>query len=158
MDRPNSLVKVRFKLDQDEDGWPPVTSEGLWAEPLGEEKYRINNTPWFVRNLAADDVVIAVPAADGVLWATGRVQWSGRFTLRVIPAREGPLGGDLRAVVDAFKPFGVSGEGARQYGIVALDVPPDADLSSIKRLLRAGEADSRWDYEEGCIDDAWITA
>ena len=50
-------VKVRFKLDVDHDGWPPAESEGLWAEPLGDDTFRVDNTPWFVRNLASGDVV-----------------------------------------------------------------------------------------------------
>lgn len=149
------FVKIRFKLVVDEEGWPPVVSEGLWAEPMGDGRYRIDNTPWFVPNLAADDIVMA-DDRDGKLWATGRVQWSGRLTLRVIPFPEGPLRGDRRAVLDSFAPLGVTGEGVEQYGIVALDVPADADLHAIKTLLLAGGADGRWDYEEGCVSDRWI--
>ena len=153
---PIDFVKVRFKVQRDDEGWPPVESEGLWAEPLGDDRYRVDNTPWFARNLAADDVVIAHAGSDGVLWATERAEWSGRLTIRVIPFRKGPLNGDRQAVLDAFEPLRVSGEGIEQYSIVALDVPSDADLASVKRLLREGEADGRWDYEESCVSDAWI--
>jgi hypothetical protein len=128
---------------------------GLWAEPLGGGQYRIDNTPWFVRDLAAGDIVMAADE-DGVLWATERVQWSGRLTLRVIPWLEGPLRGDRRAVLDLFAPLGVTGEGVARYGIVALDVPAAADLQAVKTLLLAGDADGRWDYEEGCVSDSWL--
>jgi len=151
-------VKVRFQLTVDSEGWPPVGSEGLWAEPLGDDLFKIDNTPWFVRNLATEDVVRALAGSDGVLWATEKVRWSGRFTIRVIPRRDGPLAADRQAVLDAFAPFGVSGEGVEQYGMVALDVPPVAELSAVKALLRAGEADGRWYFEEGCIGDDWATA
>ena len=150
------LVRVRFKLAIDEDGWPPVASEGLWAEPLGDGTYRIDNTPWFSRNLAADDVIRAVADDDGVLWATEKVEWSGRLTIRVIPFPEGPLRGDMQAVLDAFEPLGVTGEGIDQYRIIALDVPPDVDLRAVRDLLVAGAADGRWDYEEGCVSDVWL--
>lgn len=150
------LVKVRFNLSHDADGWPPVDSEGLWAEPLGDDRYRIDNTPWFVPNIAADDVVVALAGSDGELWATEKIHWSGRLTIRVIPFKAGSLHGDRQAVLDAFAPMGVSGEGVAQYGIVALDVPADADLGAVKRLLREGQADGRWDYDEGCVSPEWI--
>ncbi len=151
-----AFVKVRFKLEKDDEGWPPVESEGLWAEPLGEGRYRVDNTPWFVRNLAADDVVIVLAGNDDVLWATGRAEWSGRLTIRIVPSRDGPLHGDRQAVLDSFEVLGVTGEGIEHYNMVALDVPADADLAAVKQLLRAGEADGRWDYEEGCVSEAWI--
>lgn len=153
----DGVVRVRFQLDQDEDGWPPVGSEGVWAEPLGDDQYRIRNTPWFVLNLAYEDVVAALADGDGVLWAMGERIWSGRMTVRVIPFRAGPLGGDRQAVLDAFEPFGVTGEGTEEWGIVALDIPPDADLAAVKRELREGQADGRWDYDEGCVSEAWIS-
>ena len=150
------FVKVRFSL-QRVDGWPPVESEGVWAEPLGDDLYRVDNTPWFVRNLASNDVVKALAGSDGVLWAVEREQWSGRLTIRVIPSRTGPLQGDRQAVLDAFRPLGITGEGMGQYNIVALDIPPEADLRAAKDLLRTGEADGRWDYEEGCVTETWAS-
>lgn len=150
------FVKIRFRLPQDEDGWPPVESEGVWAEPLGGDNYKIANTPWFVRGLATDDIVAAVADSDGVWWATERVRWSGRLTVRVIPWDDGPLHGNRKAVLDAFAPLGVTGEGVEKFGIVALDIPPDADLRAVKMLLSAGQSDGRWDYEEGCVSDAWL--
>jgi hypothetical protein len=38
---------------------------------------------------------------------------------------------------------------------VALDVPPTAALAEVKALSVKGEADGRWGYEEGCIDEVW---
>jgi Domain of unknown function (DUF4265) len=143
------LVKVRFAIEQDEDGWPPVGSEGLWAESLGHARYRLDNTPWFVRGVASDDIVAAIADPDDVLWFTERVEWSGRLTIRVIPFRAGPLAGSLRAVVEIFEELGVSGEGALPaYAIVALDVPADADFAAVKARLRRGEDDGSWSYEE----------
>ena len=40
--------------------------------------------------------------------------------------------------------------------MVALDVPPDVDLAAVKRLLREGTHAGWWEYEEGCIGDAWL--
>jgi hypothetical protein len=62
-------------------------------------------------------------------------------------------------VLDVFVPLGVTGEG---YGsglnIVALTVPPDADLAEVKRTLQRGEADGSSAFEEGCISSEWASA
>jgi hypothetical protein len=149
-------VKVRFKLAQDE-GWPPVGSEGLWAEPLGGDRFRIDNTPWFVPNIASEDIVEALADRDSVLWATRKIAHGGRLVVRVIPFRNGPLNGNLQAVLDAFAGLGVSGEGAAPaYQLVALDIAPDSDLLAIVNRLRRGRDDGSWDYDEGCVTEEWL--
>ena len=67
------------------------------------------------------------------------------------------MSGDaLEDVVREFSSFGVECEGALPaFRLVALDIPPTADIAAIKALLAAGESDERWGYDEGCIDDRW---
>jgi hypothetical protein len=152
-------VKVRFRLKQDEDGWPPAGSEGLWAVPLGGDVFRIDNTPWFAQDVAADDEFHAAPDADGLLWAGERLRWSGNCTIRVIPFAGGALAGSQQAVLDLFIPMGATGEGyGSTLNIVALTVPPTADIPAIKQALQRGQADGSWAYEEGCIADEWTSA
>jgi len=152
----SAMVRVRFAMDRDEDGWPPAESEGLWAEPIGGDLYRLDNTPWFVRGVAAGDVVEARPDAGGVLWFVGVRERGGRLVVRVIPREDGPLGGSLQGVLDEFAPLGVHGESMTSpVTMVALDIGPDAPLASVKTLLAAGEADGRWYYDEGCISEEW---
>ena len=149
---------VVFPLDV-EDGWPPVSAERLWAYDLGANRYEINNAPWFVRDLAAGDVVEAI-ADDPAQHPTfiRLLERSPNLTIRLICLRQGPLRGNLQAVIDAFTPFGVWAEGAEQYGMVALDIPPNAALEQIYRRLLAGQADGSWDWDEGRINNAWNQA
>lgn len=152
-------VRICFALEQDEAGWPPVTAERMWATPTSRDNaVVIDNIPFFVRGVACYDVVAVAPDAEGILWGHEQIRWSGNCTIRVIPFRDGPLHGDQQAVLDAFAPFGVEGEGVEQYGLVALNIPANADLTAIKRLLREGEEDKRWAYEEGCVGNAWTEA
>lgn len=51
----NDHVKIHFRMDIDEDGWPPASVESLWAVDLGDGTVRLDNTPWFVRGVASDD-------------------------------------------------------------------------------------------------------
>jgi hypothetical protein len=72
-----------------------------------------------------------------------------------VPFPKGALAGSHQAVIDLFAPLGADGEGIEQYGMVSLNVPPDADLVQVKGLLVHGFGEGWWDYEEGCIGDAW---
>ncbi|WP_436528752.1 DUF4265 domain-containing protein [Actinoplanes sp. HUAS TT8] len=145
------LVVVRFRLVRDEDGRAPVEgppapveSEGLWASPAGEGRYRIENTPWFAWDTANGDVVEAVEY-EGDRWVMRKMAWSGHLTVRVTDD-------DPAAVLDAFADLGVRGESAAPaYPIAALDIPPDADLRAVADRLRAGG----WDHEEACVSAQW---
>lgn len=152
------LVKVIFELPRNDDGWPPAASEGLWAAPVTPEVVRLDNTPFFVRGVASGDLIRVRRGDDGRLQADERLQWSGHCTIRIIVFRDGPLSGSRQRVLDMFAPLGVTGEGIEQFSIVALDVPPDADIAAVKRLLHEGEHDGWWEHEEGCIGDAWEAA
>jgi hypothetical protein len=75
----------------------------------------------------------------------------------VAPNPEGPAPDDLQPLIDAFAAIGVHGEGAQPaFPIVALDIPPGADLARIEALLVEGEEAGRWYFEEGCVSNAWV--
>ena len=61
----DELVHVIFPLEVDVDGWPPVSAERVWAFDLGDGRFRIDNPPWFVRNLAVGDIVEAQAPENG---------------------------------------------------------------------------------------------
>lgn len=156
MDQEAQLAKIVFELDRDDDGWPPAVSEGLWAIQLGRDLFRLDNTPWFVRGVAADDVVRAEQDASRVWRFAERSESGGRLTIRVAPSGIGSGEEGRQAVLDAFKELGVSGEGiSSPISLVALDIPPGAPYARLKALLQAGEADGRWFYEDGCVSAEW---
>ncbi len=149
------LVHVIFELEV-EDGWPPVSAERVWAVPLGNERFRLRNVPWFVRGVAEDDVVHAVAPTDSS-WPVfvERLEWSGNLTIRVIPFNAGPLAGSQEEVLRRLTPLGAEGEGAGPYPIVALTIPVGVQREPIRELLEHGTAAGWWEFEEGCVDDAW---
>ncbi|MFB9676834.1 hypothetical protein [Streptosporangium vulgare] len=61
----------------------------------------------------------------------------------------------MQAVLDLFAPLGIEGEGLERFGLVALNLPPEADLAGAKQLLAKGQV-GWWEYEEGCITEDWI--
>jgi len=157
-EKPGPEARVIFELAV-EDGWPPVGAERVWAHHLGGDRYRIDNPPWFVPDLAVGDVVRAqAPDSGSHPVFVEVVERSDHVTIRLICFRRGPLAGDLAKALEPFTALGVYGEGVQQYGMLALDIEPTAPLPAIVARLRQGEEDGSWEYEEGRITPAWIAA
>ncbi|MGI5138394.1 MULTISPECIES: DUF4265 domain-containing protein [unclassified Streptomyces] len=147
-------VKVHFRLET-EDDWPPAPAESLWAIDQGDGTVQLDNIPWFVRGIACGDIVATEPDEDGVRWAGEVVRRSENCTIRLIVFRDGGSGAARQSVINAFQELGVEGEGIERFGMVALDVPPTADLAKVQRLLKRGVGEEWWDMEEGCITAQW---
>ncbi|MFF9582998.1 DUF4265 domain-containing protein [Streptomyces achromogenes] len=150
-------VKMHFRLEV-EDDWPPPSVESLWAVDLRDGTVRLDNTPWFVRGIAYGDVVAVEVDEEGVWWAGDVVRPSENCTIRLIVLRDGGSTAARQSVLNAFHGLGVDGEGIDRFGIVALDVPPTADLAKVRRLLSHGVAKEWWHMEEGCVTARWRAA
>ncbi|MFD8664871.1 DUF4265 domain-containing protein [Streptomyces microflavus] len=148
-------VKLHFRMDVDEDGWPPASVESLWAVDLGDGTARLDNTPWFVRGVASGDIIKVEPDSEGLLWAGETVRASENCTIRLIVLKDSGSAAARQSVLEIFHKLGTTGEGIERYGMVALDVPPQADLQRIRKLLEHGEAKEWWRWEEGCVTAAW---
>ena len=145
-------IRVYFLFDR-AGGWPPVPSEGLRATAV-DGGYRVDETPFFVRNVALGDVVSAAADDDGVLWAGERVSWGGHQTVRVTThGADGSL--SLADVLVQFAALGATGDDLEEYALVALDVPPQTDPVRLHRYLVAGREAGRWEFEEACVSQAW---
>ncbi|HDS0921950.1 TPA: DUF4265 domain-containing protein [Stenotrophomonas maltophilia] len=51
-------MKVAFKLPRGHDGYPPVDWENLWAIPLSDGSYRVDNVPFYVNLISSGDVLL----------------------------------------------------------------------------------------------------
>src|SRR5947209_10378485 len=54
----SQLVKINFPLPP-EDQAQGEEAENLWAEPLGGNRFRIDNVPFHVYGISSEDVVVA---------------------------------------------------------------------------------------------------
>ena len=138
--------KVKFYLEQDEDGWPPETVETLWAKDVGGGMYEIDTIPFFVRGIAYKDVVFAEPSDEELLFRKV-VRPSGHNTIRIIFL-------DLAVKTQtcaALEGKGCAWEGSHLDSLVSVDVPPSVCYNDVKQLLVKGEEAGQWEYEEGCL-------
>ena len=141
-----SLTKIHFRIDQDEDGYPPVAVESLWAKPIGG-CYEIDSIPFFTRDATVGDLVRAVPDATGALWFAGTDHASHHSLIRVVffdVACTDPVTKRLEAL-------GCGTEGMKAYKLVAVDVPADAELGAVQDFLRSESSAGHIDYEEALL-------
>ncbi|AEI64121.1 DUF4265 domain-containing protein [Corallococcus macrosporus] len=142
----DNRVKVIFELERDEDDYPPADSEGLWARPLGEGLYQLDNVPFFAKGVACEDVVSAEDVGGELLFQEV-VRPSGHATLRLIVHDEE----DVPAVKALLEEHGCAVERSHVPGLISVDVPPTVPLDTLKPLLDEGEDAERWGYEEACL-------
>lgn len=143
-------VKIIVPLEQDEDGYPPVGSERLWAFDMGEGRYQLDNIPFFARDLAWGDVVSAVPeegADEGVLRYQRVLQPSGHSTFRILVQDVS----QVPEVCSLLEQLGCDTERSHLPRLVAIDIPPTVPLAAVRQVLSPGVSQERWDYEESCL-------
>lgn len=125
--------------------------ETLWAVPLGDNRYRLENTPWYAHSVSYQDIVEALPDADGQLQFTGMLQRGGHRTVRIRSSV--PFKKDL---LEEIAKLGASYESAdRCY--IGIDIPPDIEFHKITSFLETAEvewelADPSYAEVYGCED------
>lgn len=143
----NQHVKILFALEQDEDGYPPVSVESLWATKTPDNFYELDNIPFYAQGVSYKDVVKAEPDAEGALYFEKVIRRSGHSTVRVIVFDLKECDG-LQKDIEA---LGCSWEGSHEPSLFAVDIPPGVDVSSVIKFLQDGLDQDRWDYEEACV-------
>lgn len=146
MNSASDPVKIHFKLEQDEEGYPPVDWESLWATPVGEALYMLDNTPFYARGVSSGDTVTAV-AVNGRLEFTTMAAPGGHATVRVVAFDEHVVP-ELRA---SLKRIGCSSEVSNLPALLAVDVPPVVDYARVMELIESYAASGSIDYEESSI-------
>jgi hypothetical protein len=136
------LRRILFELEQDEDGYPPVGAETVWATHDGENRYVIDNTPFFATAATLGDVVEATEE-DGMLRYKATIKRSGNSLIRIVYC-DGTDPSELR---NHLKTLGCSTEWDENHHLIALNIPPSVNLEEVQAFLRQGLEQERWDYE-----------
>ena len=136
------LEKVIFALDI-EDGWPPVSSEGVWCE-RENKKYKIVNAPFFIKDLAYGDIFEA--EHDDVsehIFEFKVLEESGHSLVWVL----NNIDLDLTRFKEKLIELGCDFEGFQRFSLYSIDVPPSVDKEKINKLID--------EYEEQGLDFAF---
>ena len=64
----SEAVEIWFKIEKDAEGYPESQDwEELWGTPVEGGSFRLNSTPFFVKDIAAGDVVSAVKTEEACI-------------------------------------------------------------------------------------------
>ena len=136
-------VKINFKVQVGDDGYPPVAIETLWARPV-EVGYVIDSIPFFTSDATSGDRIRAQLGDEDALWFAGIVERSGNSLIRVVFF-------DLTcedALAAKLKEMGCGTERMPQFKLMAIDVPSEVDLAEVQAYLRDRNSAGLIDYEE----------
>lgn len=140
-------AKVFFTLEQDEDGYPPVSAESVWAVQTGLPfEYTLDNIPFFATQATCGDVIRVRPG-DGVLWFDEMVRPSGNSLLRATffqPTK-------VRDIREALRSLGCTTEWLEAYHLIAINIPANISLEQIQAFLEEQAEAGVLDYEGAII-------
>jgi hypothetical protein len=147
------LLKMRFMLDSSD--WHGHGSETLWAAPIADDPghFRIMNSPFFTRGISYLDVVGAVPSEDKTVFNFQKaIERAGHSTYMLI----------IETDESKFRPYwnmlakrGCSYESMHMILsmgrrlLLSIDVPPSTNLFEVYDILKRGESDGVWLFQEG---------
>lgn len=134
-------TKMMFPVVDD----PTVGSETMWVENLGDGTFRLRNIPGWATGLAAEDVVAARQQGN-VLAYTETIASGGHSTYRLAFQQPDPTDAQSKAV-EKLRDLGCAFEKLSNR-VLAVDVPPDADIRAVYKLLEDSMADGIWWFDE----------
>jgi FAD binding domain/Domain of unknown function (DUF4265) len=119
---PAEAVHLTFPLAV-EDGWPPVATEAVAAEPVCDGQARLTEVPLFADGVSLGDVVAVEDGSVG-----GIVVRRGRHsTVRVVAARAD----DLTEAADDVAGLGCRTRRHPRQSVLAIDVPERVALEDV---------------------------
>lgn len=139
-------VKVLFELEQVEGGYTPEKWESLWALPLEDNTFKIDNIPFYVPRLSCDDIVKARKSGDEYLFEAVN-EHSKNSTIRMIIYDVD----EIENIRERLVTFGCEVEKSGTLGFIALNIPVTAKIEELMAYLKNGHDADLWDYEEASL-------
>jgi hypothetical protein len=141
------MTKIGYRLQRDEDGFPPISLELLNAEEISTGKFRICNAPYFAENVSYHDIVRArVTDVSGQLEFVELIEPSEFTSISIILLNElmDRFLMDLLRGLDCVVEYGEFGV----YRVLAVAIPPSTDYASLKAQLADLEKEEQISFAE----------
>lgn len=139
-------TKILFEYDGDTP--EQCELEGVWACPVSDG-FKIDNIPFYVREIALDDIVTAENDAGGMLRYKELVRSSGHSTIRLWFAKNKEE--HIASVRQMLRDLGCESEQSDRPRLVAVDVPPSVSYECVRAVLDEQEKIGVFEYEEACL-------
>lgn len=138
--------RVDFKLQRDDNGFPPSDYERLWATPLPNGNYAIDNIPFFVMGISSEDEV-SVRKDGEKLFFKELVKPSGISTFRLIPSDQSMIA----KVREDVKSLGGRSEYNQHVGLIAVEIPAEQSIDEFLSYIVDEQEQGRLDFQEGAL-------
>jgi len=141
-------VGVKFNLEIDEDGWPPIGSEILQGIEINPYKIKIDNTPFFITNVALHDVVKVSNVGNQFIFEEIE-GFSGNHAISVIlrsSSMKTKLLNEMRAL-NCYCEYGEFGS----TKMLAISIPYDVSYAKIRDIMDDYEKKDLISYAELCL-------
>ena len=138
--------KILFHLTQDEDGYPPADSEGVWADATDRGTYIVDNIPFYTTQATNGDEIVAV-LIDGILTYESTLRKSGNSLLRIVFFNDT----DPSSIRRELLTIGCESEGSHLKSLISVNVPAHVPLMQVVQKLTPGVSAGLWDYEEAIL-------
>lgn len=132
------ITKVVFHLDQNEDGFPPISVEMLNAKALGNATFKVENAPFFTPNISYGDVVKATPTDTPDEYEFEEVVEQSQFTTLSIIIMDQSMDSflmDFFRGSDCVIEYGEFGA----YRVLAVAVPSSVEYAPVREQLQSLE-------------------
>lgn len=124
--------------------------EAFWATPVGEDLYRLENSPFLAYGVSWLDVVEAKPDVVGQLAMLRVAEKSGHRTVRLILKAPASESSESSTLLERLQALGRTYEGVNPR-YVSVDIPPETVLSAVTDVLvRSGE---QWEHADPTYDE-----
>ena len=131
------MEKILFALDVD-DGWPPVGAEGVWCEKY-EGHFKLKNAPFFIPNLACNDLFHAEPdSVNDQIFEFVVVERSGHSVIWFMNKK----GIDISGLKSQLLEMGCNIETLSQFDLGTIDVPVGVNYKKLNKLVDLYEGKS----------------
>jgi len=131
-------AKVLFRVPN-EDGTAEV--ETLWATPLGDDQYKLDNSPFYAYSVSWQDIVYApFDTEEGFPTFERVLSKSGNRTIRVVFESN-----ESDQVMKGLVALGFDYEGANTR-YVSVNIPPSVKLESVRQYLI--QCNATWEHAD----------
>ena len=148
MTKPEPTAKVLFRIPR-EDGAADV--ETLWAYDLGNDQYRLDNSPFYAYSVSCgDDVYAPTDPDEGFPTFEKVLKKSGNRTIRIVLDQSAEPGNRGDAILKGLRELGCDYEGAnRRY--ISVNLPPGIDLANVSAFLIGKGV--QWEHADPSYDE-----
>ena len=130
------------------DGYPPVSMESIWAEETEEGYLKINNIPFYSKEISFGDIVSVIQKEENYLLYDKTIIHSKNSTLRIVFFNENQKFKDkiLAKLID----LGCESE-VFNVNFYAINIPIQVDIEEIYNFLDEFVETDDLDYDTGYL-------